>query len=361
MISRTRIPWRRALHVAGFSALALCPSARAEGIEIADAAEPPVLRALPLHDLRAGTILTAGERLSAFWAAGNSLRPMVHARKPGAPWRLVRKPDPTSNGRMRTDWRLPADLSGTVELRFSEPLLGKPLDSIRVAVAKAAGSEEMGPVLDSALEASANDYRVESNFIPYRSAEELSASQARLSAAEGGRKCLPEAAALRETARDDARAFSAGLPILASRVRYHYRDRLTYALWPGEFRAVGFPHTVLASQRVLFMLDDAYLFSNMGDHVVSVEVRIGGDSLTVRRNAQREYIFSSDGMQTVFLKVFTAKGDSWEQATVLEVPPAEQRHEPAAVGSERADVADKALDLAAGKPQEQAAGQAARD
>lgn len=360
MISLARIPWRRAFLVAGFSALAACPSL-ADGIEMADEAEPPVLCALPLHNLRSGTILTAGERLSAFWAAGDSLRPMVHARKPGDPWRLVRKPDPTPNGRMRTDWRLPVDLTGMVELRFSEPLLGKPLDSIRVAVGKPAGSEEMGPVLDSALEAAANDYRVESNFIPYRSAEEMSASQARLSAAEGGRKCLPGAAALRETARADARNFSAGLPILASRVRYHYRDRHTYALTAGEFRAVGFPQTVLASPRVLFMLDDGYLFSNMGDRVVRVEVRIGEDSLTVRRNAQREYVFTADGLQTVFLRVFTAKGDTWEQATVLEVPPAAQTGEPAMDGSERANAPDQGLDLAAGKSQAESAGQPARD
>lgn len=324
-------------------ALSGASAERGDGFSESGSASPVPMRALPLKELKPGTVLVAGERLSAFWAAGDSLRPMVHARKPGSPWRLIRRPDPTANGRLRPDWRLPADLLGTVELRFSDPLLGATLDSVRVACAPPAGSPETGPVLDSALEAEANDYRAETNFIPYRSAADLEAMQSRLARADGGAKCLPKAATLRESARNDARAFHDGLPILVSRVRYHFRDPRTLALIPREFRAAGFPDAAIPTQRVLLMLDDAYAMANVDDPVVRVEVRIGQDSLTVRRNAQREYFFANDGLQTVFLRAFTAKGASWEQATVVEVPPAVE-----ASPAEGAEAPVTGLDLAIG-------------
>lgn len=341
------------------AACGLLPSvARAEipAAEEAEAQATLPIRKLPLQGLRAVAALVAGERLSAYWAEGDTLRPMVHAKTATGTWRLIRKPDPTANGRLRGDWRLLADLAGPVDFRFSDPFSGKAFDSLRIMVAAPAGSPAMGPVLDSALEAANRDEQAASNFIPYRSASDLADLQARLASAEGGAKCLPNAAGLRETVRKDARAFAGGLPILVSRVKYHFRDPRSWALNADEFRAVGFPESAIASQRVLFMLDDAYLLANVADPVVRVEIRIGQDTVIVRRNAQREYVFASDGMQTVFLRAVTAKGESWEQATVLEVPAAVEAQAP-----ERAEAPGSGADLAVGKPEIQVGNPPARD
>ena len=303
--------------------LAAAVPCRVNAIEAGAETAAPVFRAIPLKELPPGAGLVAGERLSAFWEAGDSLRPMVQIRRPGAHWRLLRKPDPTAYGRLRADWRLPFDLSGPMEMRFCEPAFGKPLDSLRVIFVGKAGAPGMGPVLETTLEAAENDYAAGSDFIPYRTAGELERAQLRLATADGGAQCLPKVPALRAAAKVDASPFTGGLPILAARVKYHFRRPGQTALTAAEFRAVGFPDSVLTSAKVLFMLDDTYAFSNLADLVVRVEVRIGQDSLLVRRNSQRQYTFASEGSQVVFLKAFTTKGVAWEQATVVVVPPPE--------------------------------------
>ena len=329
---QNRIPYKpfRALVAAGIvhAASAFVPAAMPAPTVAAAAANedlsgissepvPVALRESPLRQIPAGQVLVAGEKLSAYWAAGDSLRPMIHCRKPGSAWRVLRMPDPTANGRLRRDWRLPADLLGPLELRFSAD--GRMLDSVKVMVVAPAGSPQTGPVLDSPLEAFMSDDQADRNFIPHRTAEELADIQRRFSAAEGGKKCLPDYASLASRAMSDARRFAGGVPILPSRVRYHYREPGLSGLPGAEFRGLGFAAADVPSNHVVFLLSDAYLFTDINDPVARVELRIGTDTLTVKRNGQTEYVFATDGMQTVFLRAVTVSGAIWEQAAVLDV------------------------------------------
>ena len=309
-----------------------CAAARAAAAspETGSAIDMP-MRAIPLGQLREGEQLVAGERLSVFWDTSSSLRPAAYARKAGGPWRLVRLPDPTPNGLLRREWRLPANLAGPMELRFSAE--GADLGSFHVTVAASAGSPGMGPVLDAPLESFGSGEQPDRNFIPHRTAEELADAQYRLFVAEGGRKCLPEYPALANQAMADSRRFAGGVPILPSRVVYHYRDPASRGLRAAEFRGLGFPISDVASNHVVFVLGDAYLFSNVADPIARVELRIGMDTLDIKRNGQREYAFATDGLQTVFLRAVTLAGVVWEQAAVIDVKSvAEAAEQPAESG-----------------------------
>lgn len=264
------------------------------------------LAELPMDSLRNGQVLVAGERLSNRWSDRDStIRTEVYFQGPDTTWRLMKKGDPELIGLNRKSWRLPTDVVGPVKLRIEDAAAGKVLAQLDVAILPPAGSPATGPFLET----------------PLNPSEDFDKIQFRFGSASGARKCLPDFQRIIRFALEDRDGApdANGLPVLSSRVKYHFWNPDLKMVQQGESRSIGFLSGKAKSNRVFFLLENEYYYSNFQDSIARIDIRVGGSSISLTPGKRVEYVFSKSGKHPISLHCETTSGASWDQAAVLEV------------------------------------------
>ncbi|HKP94120.1 MAG TPA: hypothetical protein VJ385_00045 [Fibrobacteria bacterium] len=278
------------------------------------------LAELPLDSLRNGQTLVAGERLSNFWSDWDStIRTGVYFQGGDSTWRMMKKADPVLAGLNRKNWRLPTDVVGRVKLRINDAASGKILVLIDANILPPAGSPATGPFLESPLHSRDPKGRV--GKLPFLSSKEFVKSQFRLGAASGGRKCLPDFQRVIQFALEDRDGApdGNGISVLSSRVKYHFWNPEKKTVQAGESQSAGFLSGRAKSNRVFFMLEHEYHYSNFKDSIARIDIRVNGNSISLTPGKRVEYVFPKAGVHGIILHCETTSGASWDIATALEV------------------------------------------
>jgi hypothetical protein len=268
----------------------------------------------------AGTV--AEEPDAVTWIAGENFSLPVPADS--ATTTLDLEYSKTANGWKKAKTRIPAivadarhpvraDLKQTGEYhyRLVDPRNNRVKRAFRVKVLPPAGSPETGPFL-KAFPAWDRELLSE-NQGQARVGRAKSFRQAvfRLAKAQGGAQCLPGYESFYAKASDTMEAYAftkSALPVLVSRIKYHYMRSADAGVTPGEYHRCSFPKDTCATNFVTLLARDAFFFTNGPDKIAEIKVGQGSNSVTLVPGGEAEFRFRGTGRQNVEISVTYMSG-----------------------------------------------------